>query len=327
MSELVGFENHIDKLISNYQTNKLSNSIIISGPRGIGKRLFVNTFIKKILKYEVQKEQLSHNLNLFINNSHPNIKLIKRENDIKNDKLKHNITIDQIRNLKSFLNQTSAINNLFKIIIIDSADYLNNSSANSFLKSLEEPHKNTYFFLISHQLSKLLPTLRSRCFKLKLNSHDYLNFKSILNNNRNDISDNEIKLLFDITKGSPGEAIVLFDNNVIELFDISLKALFSGIINSHNIELSSILSKFDNDQFINYLYFFKSILLALYKFKFKQSDNNKYISNKFLDLQNITSKISSQTIIDKLDFLSNNENKLISFNLDKKLFIMNLFIQ
>ena len=56
-----------------------------------------------------------------------------------------------------------------KLVLIDNADQLNKNAANALLKILEEPKKNTYFFLISHQLSFLLaPTIRSRCIKFKL---------------------------------------------------------------------------------------------------------------------------------------------------------------
>ena len=51
---------------------------------------------------------------------------------------------------------------------------------NSFLKNLEEPSKNTFIFLISHQLSSLIPTIRSRCLKIKLTKHNFVNFKNII---------------------------------------------------------------------------------------------------------------------------------------------------
>ena len=35
------------------------------------------------------------------------------------------------------------------------------------LKNLEEPHKNNYYFLIAHNLSNVIPTLRSRCNLMK----------------------------------------------------------------------------------------------------------------------------------------------------------------
>jgi DNA polymerase-3 subunit delta' len=45
---------------------------------------------------------------------------------------------------------------------------MNPSAANALLKELEEPPKNTVMFLISHQPSGLLPTIRSRCRTLRL---------------------------------------------------------------------------------------------------------------------------------------------------------------
>ena len=48
------------------------------------------------------------------------------------------------------------------------------------LKILEEPKENTYFFLISHQPSSLLNTIKSRCLKINLSSHNFENFKKIL---------------------------------------------------------------------------------------------------------------------------------------------------
>ena len=45
---------------------------------------------------------------------------------------------------------------------------MNTSASNALLKMLEEPPARTYFMLISHQPSGLLPTIRSRCRTLPL---------------------------------------------------------------------------------------------------------------------------------------------------------------
>jgi replication-associated recombination protein RarA len=55
-----------------------------------------------------------------------------------------------------------------RVVIVDCADEMNPSAANALLKELEEPPKNTVMFLISHQPSGLLPTIRSRCRTLRL---------------------------------------------------------------------------------------------------------------------------------------------------------------
>lgn len=50
-----------------------------------------------------------------------------------------------------------------KVYILNESDRMNESSANAFLKVLEEPAESSIFILIAQNLSKLLPTIRSRC--------------------------------------------------------------------------------------------------------------------------------------------------------------------
>jgi len=49
---------------------------------------------------------------------------------------------------------------------------MNPNASNALLKMLEEPPARTYFMLISHQPSGLLPTIRSRCRTLPLRTLD-----------------------------------------------------------------------------------------------------------------------------------------------------------
>ena len=57
----------------------------------------------------------------------------------------------------------------WKIGIIVFADRMNDSSANAFLKTLEEPPPRTLFLLLSDKPDALLTTIRSRCQILDLN--------------------------------------------------------------------------------------------------------------------------------------------------------------
>ena len=141
MKQIIGFDSQLEALIHSFNLNQLHNSIILHGPKGIGKRTFINYLITKFFQISLNNhDNFNHHLNLFKNNTHPNIKILSREIDPKNNKIKKNISIDQIRKLKKFIYDTSFTDNLMKIVIIDSADDLNLSSANSFLKTLEEPN-------------------------------------------------------------------------------------------------------------------------------------------------------------------------------------------
>ncbi len=322
MSSLIGFKDQLKILIDNYQNNSLHSSIIFYGEKGIGKKTFVIKLLSDILKVTMQGSNFSHHSNLLNNGTHPNIKVIEKIFDNKSKKLKSNITIDQIRNLKKFINESPSIKNLSKFLIIDSVDDLNINAINSLLKTLEEPKINTFIFLISHQLSHLLPTVRSRCMKIKLDKHNFENFKLILKNQITGINEDEIRFYYDLTNGSPGNAISLYDDNIFPILDSTFNSLNSSKINNNIVDLANNLSQLENDKFKSYISILKTILITLSKLKIGKIETNDYLSYKFQILKDLSNSLSMQNIIDRFEFLSNNESDLFTYNLDKKIFIL-----
>ncbi len=71
------------------------------------------------------------------------------------------IKIEQIRPLRERLSLANW--NGARVVLIPAAEELNPQAANALLKSLEEPPEQTYFFLLTTHLSRILPTIRSRC--------------------------------------------------------------------------------------------------------------------------------------------------------------------
>ena len=327
MIELIGFEKEYSDLLNRYKSNNLPNSILIHGLSGIGKRTFLNKLVKNILNIEFKDNNVDHHLNLFKNNTHPNIKIIEKEIDSKTGKIKSNITIEQIRRLKTFLNSTTTIQNSSKIVIVDSADYLNISSANSMLKILEEPKENTYIFLISNQISLLLPTIRSRCLKIKFNTHNLTNFTNIIKDNIDEISNEEINFYFELTYGSPGTTILYYNNDFLDIFQLSIKCLLSNDLDDDKINLSNILSKLTNDEFNNYLSMLKFILIVANKLKVNRDDKSLVNIPNYLELESLSTNLTKKNLIDRFDYLTNNQKELFSLNLDKKIFILNFLTQ
>ncbi len=322
MFNLIGFKNQNEIILNKYFSNNLHSSVLIYGPKGIGKRTFINKFINDLLIKIFDENSYLHHLNLYKNNTHPNIKILEKVTDQKTKKLKSDITIDQIRQIKKFLNESASVKKIKKILIIDSADDLNINAANSFLKILEEPNKNTVIFLISHQVSSLIPTIRSRCLKIKFNKHEFADFKEILSDKALNLNDEEIKFYYDLTFGSPGDAITLFNSNIIDCFDTTIQSMYLKSFSKENTELTSILSKFNNDEFKLYISLLKSILVFLNKLKNNDINKNFYLSNKFELLKKYSNSVTKKNIIDRFNYLSKNENDLFTYNLDKKMFIL-----
>lgn len=63
--------------------------------------------------------------------------------------------------------QCSSLGGGWKILVVVSADRMNETSANAFLKMLEEPPPRTLFLLLVDRMDELLPTIVSRCQVLK----------------------------------------------------------------------------------------------------------------------------------------------------------------
>ena len=57
-----------------------------------------------------------------------------------------------------------------KVAVVYEADRLNTESANSFLKTLEEPFPGTFIFMLTTRPNDLLDTIKSRCIHLRVPS-------------------------------------------------------------------------------------------------------------------------------------------------------------
>ncbi|MBK1881530.1 hypothetical protein JIN85_03830 [Luteolibacter pohnpeiensis] len=77
------------------------------------------------------------------------------------------VGVDEIRNLEHTLH-LAAPGGAFKVGVIVDADRMNDQAANAFLKTLEEPPRNTLLLLLTANPQRLLTTIVSRCVRLPL---------------------------------------------------------------------------------------------------------------------------------------------------------------
>lgn len=91
----------------------------------------------------------------------------------KDDRNKGSWPENTMRRLIDDLNKTSNLGGP-KVAIIYDAERMNKESANAFLKTLEEPPKNTILFLITQRSYDLLNTIRSRCLRYRIPSNPVL---------------------------------------------------------------------------------------------------------------------------------------------------------
>ena len=285
MKKVIGFDQEFDSILNQLLNNKLSNSLLLTGNKGIGKKYFILQIIEEYINKKVVSSQTQHHLSLLKNNSHPNIIIAEKEIDEKTKKLKNFIVIDQIRKINQFCSETSIIEDIPKFILIDCADDMNINASNALLKILEEPKLNTYFFLISHQPSSLLPTIKSRCLKINLPNHNYDNFSNIIEISNNDINEETKKFLYDITNGSPGLINEYEFDEILNIFERLINLIEDkDPFSESNNDTIKFLSSLDNDQLKIFLSFIKFILITINKIKLGINITKNYLSESILKI-------------------------------------------
>ena len=138
-----------------HQQNRLAHAYLISGPPGSGKQL------------------LAAELASLVNGTNANDVFSSKAREIfvaRPESRSRRIVISQIRELEHTL-QMCASNSRRKVAIISQADRLQPQAANAFLKTLEEPPKDSLLLLLSALPEALPDTILSRCIPIPLASN------------------------------------------------------------------------------------------------------------------------------------------------------------
>lgn len=94
--------------------------------------------------------------------SHPDVVTLEPEGKLRV------ISVDSMRERIVEPMSTTAFSGGWKVGVVIGVDRLNASSANAFLKSLEEPTPQTLYLLLTDQPDGILPTIVSRCQRVDL---------------------------------------------------------------------------------------------------------------------------------------------------------------
>ncbi len=136
-----------------------AHAYLLHGPSGIGKRALADRLMARLLCQSPAGLDACGQCKsclLLAANTHPDAFVLEPE---EVDKA---IRVDQVRELVGFVVQTAQLGGR-KVVLLEPAEAMNVNASNALLKSLEEPSGDTVLLLISHQPSRLLPTIKSRC--------------------------------------------------------------------------------------------------------------------------------------------------------------------
>src|SRR5438046_10717486 len=142
----------LDYLRRAHERNRLAHAYLISGPAGSGK------------------QQLAADLASLVNGTPADEVFSAKAREIfvaRPESKSRRIVIEQIRNLEHTL-QMRAATGRRKVAIVSDADRLQPQAATAFLKTFEEPPKDSLMLLLTALPEQLPETILSRCIAITL---------------------------------------------------------------------------------------------------------------------------------------------------------------
>ena len=195
-----------------------------------------------------------------LSNTYPNFLLIKKEDD------KNEIAIDESRYIIEFLSQKPTLPGK-RAVIIENFENMSRNAANSILKILEEPPIDSIIIITTCKLLSILPTIRSRCIKIRVTS------KNLKISNFDDV-ENYVKTYLKNIDPSIIQKVINFINS-----NCKIPQEFAKSYGDANIDDFFNIAITYHGYFISKLY-------------------DKKLANKILSLQNLFS-LSKNTYPDK----------------------------
>jgi len=244
MQRIHGHQTAIQRLQRTINSGRMHHAWIISGPRGVGKRLLAEETARVLLDPDASADELgsidhqqSHVSKLMESGTHPDLHVIHRRLAATSsvstlrDRKQMNIPVDLLREtviggrtsdgkIHEAAAYRTATLGCGKIFIIDEAERLDLPGQNLLLKTLEEPPSSTWFFLLTNNPDGLLPTISSRCQHLNLSPLDQSEMLGWIESQEIECDPEDLDVVIQFANGSPG------------MFDLALKRSLVGWIHS-----------------------------------------------------------------------------------------------
>ena len=219
LSDFFGNQSVRAALSDTIRRERIPQTLLLSGPEGVGKATLARRFAAELLQYDahkIEQDDLSLESNATLISEREKWTADKRNEDpllfgshpdfltFAPDGPLRQITIQQMRLLKERA-PLQPLRGSWRVFLIDSIDRANPQAANSLLKTLEEPPPHLILILTARNPYDLLPTIRSRAVPFRLGRLSDEDMRAFVKSRALDQPERRLAL----AEGSPGVAVSL----------------------------------------------------------------------------------------------------------------------
>ncbi|MFI4854715.1 MAG: ATP-binding protein [Phycisphaerales bacterium JB065] len=268
LDRVIGQERAVSQLRSAIESRRLHHAWIFVGASGVGKRTTAEAFATLLLDPDASPDLTGRVgvdpegpvARLMRARTHPDYHLITKElaayseHDATRRAKQRNIPLAV---LQEYLIEPAQLAGsgrsgamASKVFVVDEAELMrsgSNEGQNAILKTLEEPPAGTIIILITSREEALLPTIRSRCQRVRFDSLSDGDMQAWLDRaereDQLEVSPGSRPWLLEFAAGSPGRARTAIETGLLE-WETELRPFLSGIERGkYDPEFSATLSK------------------------------------------------------------------------------------
>jgi DNA polymerase-3 subunit delta' len=226
---LLGHESAEATLLDALRANRLHHAWLVTGPDGVGKATLAYRFARFLLSGQPPGDSLyldprHPTFRRVAAASHADLLTIECAYDPKRRRMRTQIAVEDVRRINSFMALTPAEGG-WRVAIVDGAEDMNPASANALLKILEEPPQRAILVLTCAAPGRLLPTIRSRCRRLRLSPLPDTAMDQVLADYLPALDANERRRLAALAEGCPGRALLLAEEEGLKIAALVRKVL------------------------------------------------------------------------------------------------------
>ncbi|WPY00580.1 DNA polymerase III subunit gamma/tau N-terminal domain protein [Candidatus Trichorickettsia mobilis] len=225
------------------QHNRLAQSYLLTGIRGVGKTSSARIIAKTIncTAQMVEQEQVvpcgrCQNCQGFLNNTHPDIIEIDAASRTSVDDIREIINSSEYKPLLA----------KYKVFIIDEVHMLSKSAFSALLKILEEPPTHVIFIFATTEVQKIPLTIISRCQRYDLRRFTFNEIQQLLQQiikqENLHLSQEAVNTIAHLAEGSARDAITildqaanLVDGKQLQSIDAAMINQMLGLVTTHSV--------------------------------------------------------------------------------------------